>query len=432
MKLNRRKLNIVLPQIKAHLNVAVLADNPALPGSVDFLFQTKAKDEEAGYLNRLTCSMAEENSLFGNEAEGVLGKPLTINVALLREALKVGEPDPEINEGIVNGICVLINPDDFKASNVGKSIVLEWKSMQGVKMPSGVEFEMPRIDYELMAETMIPFVSQEDTRHYMKGYFVDLGKSVDFINFCATDGRKLSVCGFPCKHSRLEESEDNGGGVTLLPLNLFIPGSAYSKTQWLVSKNSALIRIQTEDYSIDCWAVPVDGRFPNYMKVIPSKEDRPEWIRLSAKSARNAFDSTKGLVVNYGTVLLNAEDPKSIRLEAEGASIGIDGDASRPMRLRVHRDLMKACFFETPYTKFMLRDVNSSVLAEEPRAVPGTTLSVIKVFMPAMQEDISDEWGVAGTSKARVDGDDYSKCESEEAPVSYGDSEESDFEDEES
>jgi hypothetical protein len=447
MKLNKKKLNIVLSQIKAHLNVAMLADNPEFPGSVDFFFQPKAQDVDTGYLNRLTCSMHGDDGLFGNDTAETLGKPLAINIARLRDALKNGDFDPEIEDGVVNGIDVLAGPDDSEAARMGAIIDSARKTLRDRQLPESVEFVMPRIDYELMAKTMTPFVSQDPIRYFMRGYYVDLGKSGDYINFCATDGRRLSLCKFPCSHPKLGDGKGKGGGVILRPLNLFIPGSAYSRTRWTVNEYFSRIRIRTEDYDIDCWGQPIEGDFPNYPKVIPGKSDLPEWISLSAKSARNAFSLIKGRIDNSGysssknMVFFNAKDPKRIQLAVPGASVDIDGEASRPMRLWASWDLMNSGFIDTPYTKFMLQNVNKAILIEEPRAVPGTAMSITKVIMPAQSDEDVDEWGIAGTAKVQSardvavaaentteyeledeDDDEADDC----AAISYGDSEEED------
>jgi DNA polymerase III sliding clamp (beta) subunit (PCNA family) len=432
MKLNKKKLNVILPQIKAHLNVAVMTDNPKTPGSVDFFFQPAAKGTEPGYLNKLTCSMGEEDGLFESDAIETLGSPLTVNIARLRDALKVGDSDPEFKDGAVNGISVLVNSDDYKFSGMCKIIKSGWKSIKKYKPQESVKFTMSRVDYELMADTVTPFVSQDPIRYLMNGYYVDFGKSDDFINFAATDGQRLSVCKFPCTRTMPGDKEDDG--FILKPLNLFIPKSAYSKTLWTVNEFFSLIQIQTEDYSIDCWAKPIEGTFPNYPKVIPDKRENPEWMSLSVRSARNAFGSIKGLIDNSGysltrnAVFFNAEDPKRIRLTVPGASADIDGEASRPMRIRASWDLMSSGFFETPYTKFMIQNANKAILIEEPRAVPGTTMSIVKVIMPLQREDNADEWGLADLTKTRSDRDkeepeDEAEDEFEdEDEIEYGDS----------
>jgi hypothetical protein len=58
----------------------------------------------------------------------------------------------------------------------------------------------------------------------MCGYEIDFGKGEDFINFVATDGRKLALCKFPCKHPRMGTDEGNGGDFIIKPLHFFIPG----------------------------------------------------------------------------------------------------------------------------------------------------------------------------------------------------------------
>jgi hypothetical protein len=427
MKINKKKLNNILPQIKAHLNVAVMMDNPEYPGLIDFLFQPKSQVTELGYLNRLTCSLGIGDDLFADTVIETLGTPLVIDIVRFRDALKGGGFEPELKDGIVNGINIQVSADDLRATSMGRFINANWENVKDTDFSSGSKFVMPRIDYELMANIMTRFVSQDATRIYMCGYNIDLGKGDDFINFVATDGRRLAICKFPCKHPKLGDDEERDRDFIFNPLHLFIPESSYHRSEWWVSEFRSLIRIQTENYSIDCWAKPIDGRFPNYLRVVPEKGKNKEWMNLNARSVRNAFDSIKRLISNdrfssiKNQVFFDAEDPKHIKLTVPGASVDIDGEASRPMGLRVGWDYMESCFFDTPFTKFLLQNVDKVVLAEGSRAVRGTTMMITKMVMPITHEDYADEWGIA--KSAQVTGDNSSEesdSEDTDESVEYG------------
>ena len=101
------------------------------------------------------------------------------------------------------------------------------------------------------------------------------------------------------------------------------------------------------------------------------------------------------------------------------------------MCIRVSWDLMNSCFFETPYTKFMLQNADKAILIEEPRAVPGTSMFITKVIMPMQRDDGTNEWGLTDASKAPAVKDDDAEDEigDEEDSVSYGESEEAAAED---
>jgi hypothetical protein len=433
MKLNKKKLNNILPQIKAHLNVVVMMDNPEYPGLVDFIFQPRADGIELGYLNRLTCNIGGGDDLFFDTAIETLGKPLVIDVARLRNALKGGEFEPELNDGAVNGINILVDADNFKAASMGGTINVNWNSIKGFKFSDCIKFVMPRIDYELMANTMIKFISHDVNQIFMCGYDVDFGKGEDFINFVATDGRRLAICKFSCQHQKMGDDEGKNGDFIFNPLHLFIPESSYSRTQWLINEYFSLVRIQTEDYSIDCWAKSIKGKFPNYLRVIPDKEKNKEWIILNAQSARNAFNSIKGLVRSSSgrnQVFFDAEDPKHIKLAVPGALVDIDGEASRPMCLRVNWEYMESAFFDIPFTKFFLENVDEAILTEESRAVRGTTMTVTKIVMPMAHEDYANEWGIENPIQSKATSNDNSSEEldsedveeNDDSAIAYGDS----------
>jgi hypothetical protein len=393
MKLNKKKLNRILPQIKAHLDVAVMMDNPEHSGLVDFIFQPRAKGIELGCLSRLTCSMVSGDDLFMDTEVETLGESLAIDVAKLSNALKGGEFDPELKNGVVNGIDIQADIDNSKIDIQVKNINASWDGINSLDFSKGIKFVMPRIDYELMAGTMTRFVSHDFIRPFMCGYDIDFGKGEDFINFVATDGRKLAVCKFPCKHPKMGDDEGRNGDFIFNPLHLFIPAAAYSHTQWSINEYASFIRIQTEDYNIDCWAKPIEGNFPNYVRVIPEKEQNKEWMYLNARSVRNAFDSIKRLI-NNNRVLFDARDVSHIKLIVPGASVDVDGEASIPMCLSVDWNCINPAFFDTAFTKFFFRSVCHAILAEESMAVRGTTMFVTKVFMPTEKADETDSWGI--------------------------------------
>jgi hypothetical protein len=230
------------------------------------------------------------------------------------------------------------------------------------------------------------------------------------------------------------DAEGEGGNFIFLPSHLFIPESHYSRVQWCVNEYASLIRIQTEDYGIDCWAKSVEGRYPNYPKVIPDKVSTKEWLSLNARSVRESFNSIKGLIKKdpYSSVknpvVFDAEDPKHIKLTVPGAVVDIDGEASRPMRLRVSWDYLEPVLFDTPCTMLLLHDVYHSLLTEESRAVWGSTMTVTKLVMPLLSEDKTDKWGFAVSNRAKISGGDASEesdlddIEDEEGvSVEYGD-----------
>jgi hypothetical protein len=441
MKLNKKKLNNILLQIKAHLNVVVMKDNQKHPGMIDFIFQPKAETIEPGYLNKLTCNLSNGGDLFTDTEIETLGKPLIVDIAKFRDALKVNESEPELKNGLVNGIDVQINPDNNKVTCMGTFINANWNTIKKFYFSlQGINFVMSRVDYELMTSMMTRFVSQDPTRVFMCGYDIDFGKGEDFINFVASDGRRMAICRLPYKHPKMGNDKGKNGDFIFRPLHLFIPESTYHRSEWWVNEYFSLVRIQTEDYSIDCWAEPIKGQFPNYLRIVPDRGQNKEWMTLNARSVRNAFNSVKRLINNSefssvkSPVFFNAEDPKHIKIDVPGASVNIDGEASRPMRLWVNWDYMESAFFNTSYTKFFLQNVGKVIMAEESRAARGTTMTVKTLVMPLQHddEDNVDEWGIANLKQVKARNDDSSEKLGSEGSedndfIDYGDSLSGDF-----
>jgi hypothetical protein len=142
MKLNKKKLNLILPQIKAHLNVAVIADNSKYPGLIDFLFQLKGKEIEPGNLNKLTCDMSIGNDLFADTAIETLRKPFVVDIVRFRDALKGGGFETELKAGVANGINIQADASNFEMTLVGKTIDANWNSVKDFDFSGSVKFNV--------------------------------------------------------------------------------------------------------------------------------------------------------------------------------------------------------------------------------------------------------------------------------------------------
>jgi hypothetical protein len=422
MKLNKKKLNGILSQIKSHLDVAIMMDTPEHPGLIDFLFQPKAGTIISECLNKLTCDLGNGDDLFADSVIETLGSPIIVSIARLRDVLKTCEFELDLKDGVINGVNIQVSTDiiSHEFISLEKGINANWDDIKKFDFSGSVKFAMSQIDYELVVNTMRQFVSLDTTRYFMCGYDIDFRQGDDFINFVATDGKRMAICKFPCKYSK-GDSKWKSNNPIFMPSHLFIPESAYSQVQWWVNECAALIRIQTENYSIDCWGRAIDGKFPNYLRIISGLEQNEEWISLSARSVRKAVDSTKGLINNSGRlargpVLFDAEDPKYIKLTISGATVNVEGEASRPMRFSVEWSQINSVFMNTPFTKFWFKNARSAFFTKEVTPTIGATVTVTKVAISWSDEDNTDEWGIVKLNQqAQAINDDTEKLDIEDS-----------------
>ena len=95
-----------------------------------------------------------------------------------------------------------------------------------------------------MVEMLGRFVTDDKTRYYMTGIYLEPGEG-DAVNCVATDGKRLAITVI---------------GKSYLPKNLELPG----------------IYIITSDKYYNTF-YPVEGTFPNYRRVMPDTENMELW-----------------------------------------------------------------------------------------------------------------------------------------------------------
>ncbi|MFZ5842823.1 MAG: DNA polymerase III subunit beta [Pseudomonadota bacterium] len=230
--------------------------------------------------------------------------------------------------------------------------------------PGAVSFDLPQVELRSLFERTQFAIAQGDVRYYMNGLFLELKSGR--LRAVATDGHRLALAE---ARNPVDASGDFGvivprKGIMEL-LRLLEPSDQTVK----VTVGTNHIRIQTDSYHFV--SKLVDGKFPEYEKVIPRSGDKIMVINrdvLKEALGRAAIlcnEKFRGVRLNLktGQLMLVANNP-----EQEEAEIEVDvdyGSSELEVGFNVNylMDIVNAVKWDK--LRFMFSDAASPALAEE-------------------------------------------------------------------
>ena len=166
-----------------------------------------------------------------------------------------------------NDINILIEPTvqkktEFKSESKLKCIASE--KFPEFPVSAGTFFEIPIKDFKEMVQQTIFSVSDDETRYFMNGVFLE--KSGDDLNMVATDGRRLS-----CISKYADKSIEDFQGV-IIPIKILNTIIKRAGDEGLISMSITDKTIFINFASYKFSSLLLEGQFPNYRKVIPDKQ----------------------------------------------------------------------------------------------------------------------------------------------------------------
>ena len=243
----------IAQEIISTKNASSILSNVSLTAADNMLF-VKATDIKVNFETQVPVQVQEQGSttIYCDKFMGIL--------------TSLPEGEIEFDQATSNGeqsITVVIRP-------VGKKIKFQIKSMSQEKFPdfdsagSVPYFDVPSKDMKEMISQTIFAVSEDETRYFMNGVYVE--KKGDSLNLVATDGRRLSFI-----------SKALLGGVSDFPsaivhpkiLNVILK-HAPEEGDISVAIVDKMIFFKFGSYKFG--SVLLDGQFPNYERVIPSNQ----------------------------------------------------------------------------------------------------------------------------------------------------------------
>jgi DNA polymerase-3 subunit beta len=238
----------------------------------------------------------------------------------------------------------------------------EFPSVEDIN--AGQSIEVPQETLARLLEKTHFSMAQQDVRYYLNGLLIEtVGKSLRAV---ATDGHRLSLC----------QAELDGKGVP--EQQVIVPRKGVLELQRLLSGEGSVtlelgsnhIRIQLE--GIRFTSKLIDGRFPEYDRVIPKdtenlfSADRQLFKAALQRTAILSNEKYRGirLVIRDSGLTLQAHNPEQEEAEEE-VEVSYSGDDIE-IGFNVNYLLDALGAIESDEVTLAVVDSNSSCLLREP------------------------------------------------------------------
>ena len=210
-------------------------------------------------------------------------------------------------------------------------------------------------------------MAQQDVRYFLNGMLFEIGASG--VRTVATDGHRLALCSF--------ENEGGSGDTE----QVIVPRKGVLEMQRLLNELSGDVKVtigsnhlclDSEEFTLTTKLV--DGRFPDYDRVIPKDgdkvvlADRVELRQALNRTAILSNEKFRGIRVNLadGVLQLSANNPEQEEAE-ETVSVDYAGDELEVgFNVSYIQDVLGV--IEADMVKITLHNGNSSALIEEPES----------------------------------------------------------------
>jgi DNA polymerase-3 subunit beta len=238
----------------------------------------------------------------------------------------------------------------------------EFPTVDDINAGDSVELPQERLAH-LLQKTHFA-MAQQDVRYYLNGLLLETGKNR--LRAVATDGHRLSLCQVSLDKTDLPEKQVIVPRKGVLELQRLMSGEGNLK----IELGSNHVRIQLE--GIRFTSKLIDGRFPEYERVIP--KDTSNRLSADREAFRGALQRTailsnekyRGirLVIREGSIVLQAHNPEQEEAEEE-LEIEYKGEDIE-IGFNVNYLLDALAAIESDSITMALVDGNSSCLLREP------------------------------------------------------------------
>ncbi len=235
-------------------------------------------------------------------------------------------------------------------------VVEDVNAQQTVTLPQGALKRLLEKTHFAMA--------QQDVRYYLNGLLLEIaGPSVRAV---ATDGHRLALC---------QAAVD---GADASPQQVILPRKGVLELQRLISETGEVMlaigsnHLRAELGDIRFTSKLIDGRFPDYERVIPAEAaepvvaDREDLRRSLYRTAILSNEKYRGirLELKSGGLTMQAHNPEQEEAEEE-IEVAYAGDEIEiGFNVNYLMDALSA--LESEQIHLMIRDPNSSCLIKDP------------------------------------------------------------------
>ncbi len=207
-------------------------------------------------------------------------------------------------------------------------------------------------------------MAQQDVRYYLNGLLLETGGSA--LRAVATDGHRLALCEAELEGSKLPEQQVIVPRKGVLELQRLMSGEG----ELAIELGTNHVRIQLD--GIRFTSKLIDGRFPEYERVIPQdtsnamSADRAAFRAALQRTAILSNEKYRGirLIIRNGGVVLQAHNPE--QEEAEEELEIVYGGEEIEIGFNVNYLLDALGAVESEEVSLAVVDSNSSCLITEP------------------------------------------------------------------
>lgn len=281
--------------ISSHNALSILSN--ILLDVKDNTLTIKATDLKVGFESRIPVEVMKDGgtTVFGDKFLGIL------------RSLPEGEIEFEQLEG-----RLVIRPHGRKIDFQLKSIAAD-KFPEFKEAPGDRYFSFPQKDLNEMIAQTIFAVSDDETRYFMNGVFME--NQEENLVMVATDGRRLSFI------SRKPEARIEGFSPLIVPPKVLAVirklSSGEGNLSMAISDTNIFVRFENQRI----WSTLIEGQFPNYRRVIP--ENQTNQVIVAREELLEALKRVSLLVEQKSRrVYLNLDDG-GMTLKSEESEIGV-------------------------------------------------------------------------------------------------------------
>jgi len=231
--------------------------------------------------------------------------------------------------------------------------------------PGDVELELEQSDLRRLLDQVSFSMAQQDVRYFLNGMLLEI--SPEHIRTVATDGHRLAMC--------THQAEQNGTGVT----HAIIPRKGVIELSRLLDESddkvalrlgSNHLKVRRSGYELTTKLV--DGKFPEYDKVIPRDSSRSmladrETLRQSCQRASIlSNEKYRGvrLLLDNDQLTIQANNPEQEEAE-EVVAVEYGGDNLEiGFNVSYLQEILGV--LGTEQVRISVSDANSSALVEGP------------------------------------------------------------------
>jgi DNA polymerase III subunit beta len=240
----------------------------------------------------------------------------------------------------------------------------DFPSLEDIKVHQ--EVKLPQAELKKLIERTHFSMAQQDVRYYLNGMLIEIDGKV--VRTVATDGHRLAMA-----------QADVAGAVTSA-IQVIVPRKAIMELQRLAANEGEVelaigqnhIRMQFGD--IRFTSKLIDGRFPDYSRVVPAQPTKV--VEVSREALRGALQRTsilsnekfRGIRVTLkpGALVLQAHNPEQEEAEEE-LDLNYDGEEME-IGFNVNYLIDALSAIESAVVEVGLTDSNSSCLLRVPGA----------------------------------------------------------------